>query len=79
MHDLYNCGVDTIRIDSFLHDDEWTYKTAKVYLKAIEQINNAPFIKTLLKELPPDKYSHGFYLMSKDDLIYLKQNEGIYE
>jgi collagenase-like PrtC family protease len=22
MHDLYNCGVDTIRIDSFLHDDE---------------------------------------------------------
>jgi hypothetical protein len=36
-------------------------------------------VKSLIKELPADKYSRGFYLMDIKDLIYLKQNGSVYE
>lgn len=60
-------GVDTIRIDSFLHDETWVLATTKAYLNAL---NNKPY------QLPDSEInSHGFYLMNRKDLIYLLKDE----
>jgi collagenase-like PrtC family protease len=77
--DLYTYGVDTVRVDSFLHNANWIMATTKVYLEAIQHINNRSYVQTLVKKLPNDKYSHGFYHMNKADLVYLNQTENVYE
>jgi collagenase-like PrtC family protease len=60
-------GIDTIRIDSFLHDEAWVLSTTKAYLNAL---NNQPY------ELSKTEInSHGFYLMDRKDLIYLLKEE----
>jgi collagenase-like PrtC family protease len=77
--DLYAYGVDVVRVDSFLHDDDWTTQTTKVFLEALQHIDDRVYLQKLISQLPSDNYSHGFYLMRKEDLVYLKDEAGAYE
>ncbi|MDR2829384.1 MAG: U32 family peptidase, partial [Mycoplasmataceae bacterium] len=81
LQELYDEGCDTIRIDSFLHDEEWVKENAKIYLEAISLAKNnnlTPEFIASSKErmLKYDEIlSKGFYSMDKSDLIYLVQDE----
>jgi collagenase-like PrtC family protease len=76
---LVKANVDTIRIDTFLHETEWVIQTTKIYLDALKHSDDPNYLTQLVNQLPKEDYSRGFYLMKKSDLIYLKQSEGTYE
>jgi collagenase-like PrtC family protease len=73
--DLQKIGLDTIRIDTFLHNEDWTIKITKIYLDALKHIDDKNYINNLACTLPVDDYSHGFYFMNQADLIYLKHDD----
>ncbi|MDR0985881.1 MAG: U32 family peptidase [Mycoplasmataceae bacterium] len=80
LKELNDIGIDTIRIDSFLHNDEWTLKVAQLYLDGIEAIKDGTFNEDLAKKTMDelkqlDEISHGFYSMGKDDLFCLLKDE----
>lgn len=62
--DFKKMDIDTIRIDSYLHDEKWVIEKATKYLDAIN--NDSKFNAKSI-------FSNGFYKNSKD-IIYLKGN-----
>jgi putative protease len=81
LQNLYDNKLDTIRIDSFLHNEKWINDNAEIYLKAIELLKtnkyDTSFIDYAKKRLIKyDKIqSNGFFDMDKKDLIYLSKIE----
>jgi collagenase-like PrtC family protease len=72
---LKQIGIDTIRIDSFLHDEAWVNDTVKYYLLALKsKSNDNKQAITNFKKY--DKLiSEGFYEINRENLIYLKSLE----
>jgi collagenase-like PrtC family protease len=66
LEELSDIGVNTIRIDSFLHNEIWIKKKAKEYLNKIKQVKSTHKIK---------ETHTGFYTFQEKDLIYLKDND----
>lgn len=62
--EIKQMNVDTIRIDSFLHDEQWVLKKTKIYLDAIKNDNQTK---------SDSIFANGFYLSGKDN-IYSKEN-----
>jgi collagenase-like PrtC family protease len=81
LQELYDNGCDTVRIDTFLHNEEWTNEISTVFLKAISLCKARKLTKEFIDEslqnlIKYDKIqSHGFYHMDKNDLIYLVSDE----
>jgi putative protease len=81
LNELHDNGIDTIRIDSFLHDENWLLENIKFYKEAMELANNnvkisKEFIENTKNELSNfDTLSHGFYMSSLEDLIYIPKKE----
>lgn len=74
LSELKEMHVDTIRIDSFLHDEDWVTKTAKWFLKGITASDNADY-NQYQNDFKQFKLSHGFYNMDKQDLVYLLKED----
>ncbi|GMO13721.1 MAG: hypothetical protein Ta2E_03400 [Mycoplasmoidaceae bacterium] len=81
IQELHDNNCDTIRIDSFLHNEEWVLANTKVYLEAIERSKKKKINETFINESKKllsqydEVLSKGFYSMDKNDLIYLVQDE----
>jgi collagenase-like PrtC family protease len=76
LSELNENHIDTIRIDSFLHDEQWTIKMTKLYLSGLKSLENGSFNDKLIQETNiEDKLSHGFYSMNKQDMIYLVKED----
>lgn len=68
--------VDTFRIDSFLHNEEWTIKNAIIYQEIINDIKNNYDLNKVNKyydELKAygEDLSEGFYEINNNNLKYL--------
>jgi collagenase-like PrtC family protease len=64
INEIKQMNIDTIRIDSYLHDEKWVIEKTKIYLEAINK-NKKYTNESIL--------TNGFYEESKNN-IYLKEN-----
>jgi collagenase-like PrtC family protease len=77
LDELKQMHIDTVRIDSFLHDEDWVIKTAKWFLKGVSEVHSDD-LKQYENDFKQFKLSRGFYNMDKHDLVYLLK-EDVYE
>lgn len=72
INELYQCGIDTIRIDTLFHSAEWVIERTKIYLDLIYALNKKQNISELLsKQKQQNCQSKGFYEINTNNLIYL--------
>ena len=78
---LIDLNIDYLIIDNFMHNDEWTIKTANLYLQALKLINEGKYNTSKQKLLEADKeinkpveLSPGFFNGKVEDLKYVPLN-----
>jgi len=68
-------GIDSIRIDTYLHSEDWIIKMSKLFLEAMKTNKSFDLKLIDVKELQ----SPGFFTNNSKDLIYLEKNININE
>ena len=78
---LIDLNIDYFVIDNFMHDDQWTIKTANIYVKALNLVKESKYENSkqqLLEEEKefnkPVELSPGFFNGKVEDLKYVPLN-----